>query len=569
MKKLFSLLTAFFLLLGTFTNAQSLKDAKEHIYYQRFETAKTVLQSVITNDHTPEAYYLLGEIYFKEKNNDAARDILQKGLDYVKANDISMKSAPLVHIGWAHLLLNEGNVAESKTLMEEVLNAGKNKDADALYAAGRAHVDSKNGDINWAVETLAKAMKRDKKNPFVYTALADAYKKVIDGSNAVIYYDKAISMDSKFAEAMYKKGRLYKSHNNPQVYLEKFRSALDMDANYAPALYELYYYYFYTDVAVAKEYLDRYEQVAEKSIELDYMNTDLLFVSQKYPEAIAGANAILAKTGKDVKPRIYKLLAYSQAYTGDSTTALQNMNMYFEKQIDTSVVAKDYELKAKLLEALNPDKSLAIEWYKKALAAEKDTTERIGYMASLADIQKELGNREREAIWREAIYTTKEKPTNLDIYKWGMALYSDEDYAKADSVFAIYEEKYPEQIHGYLWRARCNALIDTTMTLGLAVPHYVKLAEVAATIDAEKNKAVILRALNYLGIYNANITKDYPVSLGYFEKMLTIDPENADGLKFAGILKGWIEKAKGAEEGKEDASTGKETGTETTPDSGK
>lgn len=289
-----------------------------------------------------------------------------------------------------------------------------------------------------------------------------------------------------------------------------------------------------------------YIPVADQTIELDYMKTDLLFVSQKYPEAITGGNNILAKAGKDVKPRIYKLLAYSQAYTGDSTAALKNMNSYFEKQIDTSIVAKDYELKAKLLEALNPDKSLAVEWYKKALAVEEDKKEKVGYMASLAEIQKELGNREREAVWREGVFNNKEKPTNLDVYKWGMALYSDEDYVKADSVFAIYEAKYPDQIHGYLWRAKCNALIDTAMTMGIAVPRYIKLAEVATRLDAEKNKAVLLRAYNYLGIYEANITKNYPVSLSYFEKMLALDPENADGLKFTGILKSWIEKAKPA-----------------------
>jgi Flp pilus assembly protein TadD len=106
MKKLFALLTALFLLSGFLTKAQSIKEARDHIYNQRFETAKTVLQSVITNDHTPEAYYLLGEIYMKDKNKDAARDLLQKGLDYVKAEEIPMKKAALLHMGWAHLLLN-------------------------------------------------------------------------------------------------------------------------------------------------------------------------------------------------------------------------------------------------------------------------------------------------------------------------------------------------------------------------------------------------------------------------------------------------------------------------------
>lgn len=568
MKKLFALLTVFFLFLGIFANAQSIKEAQSHIYYQRYETAKQALQSVINADKTPEAYYLLGEIYLKEKNTEAAKDILQKGLDHVKASDISMKKAPLVHIGWAHLLLNEGKTVEARSLMEEVLKAGKYKDADALYAAGRANIDSRNGDISWAVEMLGKAVNRDRKNPAIYTALADAYKKVIDGSNAVIYYDKAISVDSKFAEAMYKKGKLYKSHNNPQVFLEKFRSAVYMDSTYAPALYELYNFYSQVDVAAAKNYLDAYERHAEPSVNIDYMRTDLYYVSRQYKEAIAGAKKILEAEKENAQPRLYKLIAYSQASLMDSAAALRNMGTYFKKQHDTSFVAKDYEMMAKLLETAGNDKAAAIEFYKKALALEKDKEERVGYMVSLAEIQKELGNREREAVWREGIYTEKKKPSNLDIYKWGMALYSDADYAKADSVFAIYEEKYPEQIHGYLWRAKCNALIDTAMTMGLAVPHYIKLAEIAAKIDAEKNKAVILRAYNYLGIYEANITKNYPASLGYFEKMLAIDPTNADGLKFSGILKSWIEKAKGTENEKGN-DTGKKPESGSAKESGK
>ncbi len=564
MKKLLTLMMVF-ALAAFAVQAQSIKEAKNEIYYQRYETAKTILQSVIAKDNTPEAFYLLSEVYLKQKNTAAARDIIQKGLDLVITQGLSQKQAPLVYIGKAHLLLNDGKTAEANALLEEVLSAGKNKDKDALLAAGQAHINSKYGDMGWAVTTLAKAMNRDKKNPAVYTALGDAYKKAIDGSNAVVYYDKAISVDSKFAEAMYRKGKLYMSHNNPQVYLEKFNSAIAMDSTYTPALYELYYYYFYVDVSYAKKYLDAYLRHAEPSIENDYMKTDLLFVSQKYSEAINAAKSTIQKAGNDVKPRMYKLLAYSQASTGDSTAALENINTYFKKQIDTSIVAKDYVLKAKLLETLNPDKSLAVVWYKKAVAAEKEKEEKVGYMYALADIQKELGNREREAVWRESIYKNKEKASNLDIYKWGMALYSDGDYVMADSVFAIYEAKYPDQLHGYLWRARCNALIDTAMTMGLAVPHYKDLVRVADSLGAEKNKAVILRAYNYLGIYEANITKNYPVSLDYFEKMLAIDPTNADGLKFSGILKGWIEKAAA----EKDSNTSKEASSPAGSGSGK
>ncbi|MEO7768514.1 MAG: hypothetical protein ABIS01_13885, partial [Ferruginibacter sp.] len=199
--------------------------------------------------------------------------------------------------------------------------------------------------------------------------------------------------------------------------------------------------------------------------------------------------------------------------------------------------------KARLIEKLNPDKSLAIEWYKKALGREQDQAASVSYMVNVADLQKQLGNREREATWREKIYELKEQPTNLDIYKWGMALYQGKNYLKADSIFAIYEEKYPDQIHGYLWRARSNALMDSNMAKGLAVPHYLKLVDLISS-DTAKNKELLVRTYEYLGAYEANTTKDYTNSLGYYDKILKLDPDNSDALRYTAILKKWIDDGK-------------------------
>jgi hypothetical protein len=155
-----------------------------------------------------------------------------------------------------------------------------------------------------------------------------------------------------------------------------------------------------------------------------------------------------------------------------------------------------------------------------------------------------LGNRERESVWRERVYQNKKSPTNLDIYKWGMALYFDQKFEKADSVFALYEAKYPEQIHGYLWRARSNASMDTTMEKGLAVPHYKGLVEVAIK-DSVTNKPVLLTAYQYLGAYEANVTKDYGASLDYYSRILALNPEDTEAEKNAKILAKWIQDGKG------------------------
>ncbi len=529
-----------------FTNAQNIQEAKKQIYNERYTTAKGILEAVTKNEAAPpEAWYWLGEIALKQKNIEAAKNILQEGIAITTKQGYSKKKEPLVYIGWAHMLMDSGMIAEAKNQMEDVLKETKYRDPQALWAVARANVDSKNGDSAWAVELLKAALKRDKKNPELYLALGDAYAKMVDGGNAIINYDKALDADPSYAAAMYKKGKIYKTQNNPEVYVDRFIKAYDIDSTYAPALFELYVYYYQFDVNKAKKFLDAYLKNADSNPEQEYMKTDLSYVSRKYEEAIKNAKKIITREGANTQPRLYKLIAYSLVALGDSAAALENIDQYFQKQDESGYVARDYELKANLLEHLNSDKSLAVSWYEQALAVQTDAKEKLGYMIKLADLQKTLGNRSKEGMWRAKIYENKTNPTNLDIYNWGLALYySGDSYEKADSVFAIYQEKYPEQIYGYLWRARSNALIDTTMEKGLAVPHYEKVIAIASA-DSIKNKAILLRAYEYLGGYEATITKDYEASLEYFDKLLELDPENADANKNTVLLKKWIEEGKG------------------------
>ncbi|MEP7111135.1 MAG: tetratricopeptide repeat protein [Ferruginibacter sp.] len=543
MKKIFIL----FLSLSTFilTKSQTIEDAKKHLYYERFETAKNILQSIIAKgDASPDTWYWLGEVYLEQKNLDSAWAVLQGKPEQFLQQRISIKENPLVFIGWGHVLLDSGMKAEAKKQMEEALTAGKYKNPVALLAVAKANIDSKNGDSLWAIELLKTAIKRDKKNEVIYTSLGDAYRRLIDGSNAINSYDRALEINPAYAEAMFKKGRIYKSQNNPEIYVDRFTKALEMDSVYTPALYELYYYYYFRDVVRAEAFLNAYIRNADPSPKHAYMLADLHYISKKWDIAIKEAKAILNAQGSNAEPRLYKLIAYSHAALGDSAAALTNMNLYFENQTDSAWVAKDFEMKAKLLEKLNPDKSAAIEWYKKALGKEQDKNASLISMISVADLQKDLGNREREAVWRERIYSIKEQPTNLDIYKWGMALYSAREYVKADSVFAIYEDKYPDQVHGYLWRARSNALLDTTMEMGLAVPHYKKLIELISK-DTAKNKLLLIRAYEYLGAYEANTIKDFTAAMGYYDEILTLDPDHSDARRYTEILKKWIEDSKG------------------------
>lgn len=537
-------ITTIFLSNGFGINAQTLGEAKKDIYYERYTSAKNILQSIIAKGNTyPDAWYWLGEVYLKQNDIKSAYAILSEGVNSFSELQLSRKKNPLIFIGLAHMYLDSGLTDLAKNSMEDILEESKYKDPVALLAAAKANIDSKNGNLVWAIELLNKALKKDKNNADIYLALGDANRKLIDGGTAILNYNRAVELAPGFAEPLYKEGLIYKTQNNPDIYIDRFKKAYAIDSNYTPAIYELYYYYYFVDVIQANKYLTSYIRNADPDPNHVYMVTDLQYLSAKYDEAIASARKILSAEGEKSQARLYKLMAYSYAALGDSAAALSSIDIYFEKQQPSALVTRDYALKARLLQKLNPDKSVAVEWYKKALVADSGKKESLDYMLALANLHNEIGNRDREAKWRGKIYQVKPNPTNLDIYKWGTALYAAQDYVKADSVFSIYEEKYPDQIHGYLWRARSNALIDTAMADGLAVPHYIKLVAVASQ-DSIQNRSLLLNAYQYLGAYEATITKNYTASLYYYDKVLALDPEDADAGKNVKILEKWIDKTK-------------------------
>jgi hypothetical protein len=287
------------------------------------------------------------------------------------------------------------------------------------------------------------------------------------------------------------------------------------------------------------------------------MIADLDYISKQYKDAIAKANFILDRDKDSTQPRIYKLIAYSYEGLGDSAQALQYINQYFDKQDTAGYVAKDFELKARLLDRVQHDEEAAAQWYEKAYAAETKEDTKQDYAKMIALLYKNAGDRLKEAEWRGTYYNSAKNPTNLDLYNWGLALYAGQAYQQADSIFAQYEEKYPDQVYGYLWRAMCNALIDSTMELGLAVPHYEKLIEVASK-DSVANKSNLIKAYGYIGAYKANVEKNYPESVAYFNKILELDPGNADATRYVTILQKWIDEGKGVAGSQQKESAGSE-----------
>ncbi|HEY0677400.1 MAG TPA: tetratricopeptide repeat protein [Chitinophagaceae bacterium] len=540
MKKGFILMIA--LCSAFISHSQTMEDGKKSLYYQKWLSAEKTFRELIRQQpQNIDAHYWLMQALIEQNKLAEAKQLIITAFQQTSG---TVKQHPLLNVAQGELMLHDSLVADATQKFEEALKDTRQKDPDVMTAIVRAHLNAKRTDYAYLLDLLEKAEKRDKNNPEIFNLQGEVYRRSGDGGKAVQAFTTALQKDEGYARADYNIGRIYLTQQNSEMFLKHFTNAVQKDPSFGPALYELYYYYYFRDVNLAKDYLDRYIASRDPSVENEYMLLDLLYVSSKHTEALEKARRLLAKEKDSAQPRLYKLIAYSYDALKDSVNALDFIGQYFQKAHDTQLVARDFELRASLLQKFGGREQDAIADLEKAIAMDTVAKNKADYMADLAAIFKRMGDKSREAHWLGQLYQVKEDPTNLDLYYWGLAHYSAQEYPQADTVFGLYTEKYPDHIHGFYWRAKSTALIDTSMELGLAVPHYKKVIELAAP-DSIKNKTLLIQAYGYVGAYEANVQKDFEEALAHFDKILELDPQNADALKYSDILKKWVKNESG------------------------
>ncbi len=533
------LITLAFIFAATAFNvkAQSIDEGKKHLYYERYESATNTLQQLVKQQpDNAQAWHLLTHTYLQK--NQAA-----KAADSLKLAPASVLANPYGKIAQASVMLHEGNVPQATQLLNAALNETRHKDVAVLTAAATALIEAKQGDANAAIGLLEKAIKRDKKNPELYVLLGDAYRKLSNGTEAYRSYQRAIQADGSYAKAHHRMAGIFMSQQNPDMYVPLYEKAVAVDANYAPALYNLYVYEFYRDPAKAMNYYNKYVTVTDKTDAVDYDLTDLYFVGKQYDKAIEKGNELIERYADSVKPRIFKLVSFSYAEKKDTAKALNYLEQYFANEVDTNITSKDYATMGTFYGSMPEKDSMAAIYISKAADLEKDSTVRFGYYKQLADMAKERKDYKDQAIWLEKYFVGNNNATNLDLFNWGLAHYMDTNYVAADTVFAQYVAKYPEQSFGYYWQAKSQALIDRDMEQGLAIPTYTKLVEVLQNDTTENGKKWMVEAYGYLAAYEANTQKDYVEAVDYFEKLLEVDPENEDAKKYIEVLEKSINQA--------------------------
>ena len=521
------------LLMITFAEAQTIQEGMNHLYAERYQSAKSTFEKLLSvNPNNIDAAYWLGQVYLEMDDVAGARQVYQKAL-------LTSANAPLLMVGMAHVELRENKTADARTHFEAALTMTRTKKGDdpvILNAVGRANIDAKAGDLAYAIEKLKAAADRDPKNADIFLNLGNAYRKARPGEgggDAYTNYKKALEVNPNFAIAYYRIAKLFETQQNWDLFVENLNDAVSKDPTFAPAYYDLYYYYLLKidpatgkiDFGKADEYAKKFIANADPDVQNEYLRAQTLWAQKNYNEAISVAQSIISKAGAKTNPRVYRVLAYSYVEKGDTLQAKNAIDQFFAKAKTEEIVIPDYILKANIYSGIQGNNDLVVKAILDAVKADTLLENKIDWLKRGADLMKTKADRKREADFREMIYKMRPNPTRTDLFNWGLALYFDSAYVKADSVFGIYSTKYPDEIFGWQWQFNSERQIDTSMQQGLAVPTALKFLDVLQK-DTLKNKPTILTTAGYLAQYYANIAKDKEKALQYLKLMQQFDPNN-------------------------------------------
>lgn len=510
--------------------AQTIEEGKKLLNYERYESADSVFQKLLAaKPDDDEAAYWLGQSYLDPQripaDTAAAKALYQKML---QANP---KSA-LMMVGIGQIELMEGNKTDARNRFETAIDITKKRNLpEILYAVGRANIEPKDGDIAYGIEKLKQATERDEKNPELYNEIGYGYWKLHDGANATINYQKALALDPFDARASFMIGRIFETQGYGQepIYMRYYQDAMREDSKFAPVYYWLYSYYYQRDVNKAADYLNQYIAVADNDSKNCYAKASLFYVSKKYAETITQADACITSVSKPF-PNLYGLKGYAYDKMGDSLKAREAFEKFFSVVNPDLIGPTDYATYGKVLMQFPGSEAEGISLIEKGLALDTVVADKVKTVTEIAKSFAAKNNFEEAGRWYGKVLEIDSAYGKTDLFYAGYNDYRAGNYKTADSVFKLYQQKYPEDVYGWYLGARSVEGIDTAQT-GMAKPLYQKVIEIA---DTAKNKASvqgIIPAYRYMVAYYYNVLHNVDTAIMYNNKILELDPTNATSLQ--------------------------------------
>ena len=424
---------------------------------------------------------------------------------------------------------------------DDLLKGKNKKNVDLVLAIGRAYMEA--GQLEQAEDYVKIAKKADSKSATVSIFEGDIAVARKDPGTASQRYEEAIYFDPNCKEAYLKYADIYKAANPGLATskLEELRAIDPQAVEVDRKLAEIYYSANEFDKAA-----DAYSRFAEgdKATEKDLVNYSFaLFLNHDFEKSLAVANLGLQKNPQHAVFNRLRMYNFIDLKRYDE--AKQAADSFFAACKTEDLTYLDYLYHGTLLDALK-DYNNAVISLEKAYVMNKDRTEVLRQISS----SYEGAEKYEEAIdaFNKYVATLPEEQKTPDLtFEVGRLYYAEgttadsvnytpemkkEALLQADSAFAKLAELVPDNYLGNFWRARTNSALDPETTEGLAKPYYEQVAamlEEKAKTEPRYNRTII-ECYRYLGYYYL-VTEDYEKSKEYWNKILTIDPEDAIATK--------------------------------------
>lgn len=528
-------------LIAFFTNsvfAQTVEQGKMFIYYERYKSAKATFQKIIETDPNNEAaVYYLGQAMIMPD------DVSSKDIADAKAlyqSKLSISNSQLLMAGIGHVELLEGKIQDARNHFEAAISLSQGKNIAVLNAIGFANgnPDSKNGDAQYAIDKLKQATLIKKFNdPEVLVNLGDAYRKNDDGGNAIQSYQAALNLNPKYARANYRIGKLYQTQGKGQesIFTEYFEKAIENDPLYAPVYANLFNYYYESNVLKAADYFEKWLANSDEDYKSCYYRAALKYAQGYFLDAISKADECISTAAGNPYPNLYGLKANAYNRLKDSVKAIENYAEYFKHQSAEKITSGDYIEYAKNLLKIPGNEAQAGLFVEKALALDSVESNKVQYVKSIAQAYETKKNYKDAADWYRKIIKIKKNPGKVDLYNSGYNYYKASVYDSAINIFNQYSQKFPDDIFGFFMTGKTSWIIDSTLQLGLANAAFERTIQIGLA-DTVKYKSQLITSYRYFASYDANIKKDKVSAVGYLDKILSLDPADAEANANKAIL---------------------------------
>lgn len=554
----FKIFSVAFLASITFGNAQDIAQAKKAIDAEQYESAKSILKSILkTSPVDGKANFFLGNLYLTQNVIDSAKIAYQRGL--TGSDDENLN-----YVGLGMLDLEKGNTVAAEANFALAMEDARRRDTEELISIGKAYTNSSNPNFKKAIEVLSKAKSIDSKDALIEISLGDAYFADKNQNEAYTAYRNAFQMDPTLLRAKMQLGVLLKGAKSYDEAIKSFNEVIAINPNYGPVYRELaetYYKWGRNTRSKEEEYMkiaighyEKYLSLTDRSLHSRMRHADFLILVKDYKALEAEANKMIEMD--KVNPRIFRYLGYAAYENGNIDLAIKSLEGYIANP-SNKLIANDYLYlaQAKFKKGLGPDGvSIDSTSFKLGISDIKKAIEIGAFIIDdLNDVAKKMFSdrlyKEAAAIFEFGTTNPENKNYLEDNIYYGLSIYYGSgkrpegqplDIAalqKADLAFERVYNASPTYLDALLYRARTNSLMgNDAMTIKYYEEFIAKTSEKGA--DELANPIVLKKVIEaYNTSAAAYANTDKVKAIEYFNKTLALDPTNNYATKSIELLK--------------------------------